>query len=190
MTSSDASAVLEASAAALSGIGSQLPSTLEEAMLYFADPVIATKFFSTVRWADGAECPYCRSKEKHSYLTTRHIWKCKSCRKQFSPKAETILEDSPLGLKQWLTALWIVANSRGALHSAKLHRSLGVTRTTAKFMLQRIRQVAPSESEAEPEGTEFGRFLRLVEAVAGVSRPETEAQDSIPQPALQAHCEG
>jgi transposase-like protein len=36
--------------------------------------------------------------EKHYYLKTRRLWKCRACKKQFSVKDGTIFEDSPLGL--------------------------------------------------------------------------------------------
>jgi transposase-like protein len=39
-----------------------------------------------------------RGGKHHSFLTTRRIWKCTECRKQFSVKVGTIFEDSPLGL--------------------------------------------------------------------------------------------
>jgi transposase-like protein len=65
--------------------------------------------------------------------------KCRSCRKQFSPKAGTIFEDSPIGLDRWLIAVWVVANTEERISSYKVHRLLGVTQTTAQFMLRRIR---------------------------------------------------
>ena len=55
------------------------------------------------------------------------------------PKAGTIFEDSPIGLDRWLIAVWMVANAEQRVSSYKLHRLLGVTQTTAQFMLRRIR---------------------------------------------------
>ena len=88
---------------------------------------------------NGIECPHCHSQAKHSYVSTRHIWKCKSCRKQFSPKAGTIFEDSPIGLDRWFTAVWMVANHPERVTPYRLHQTVGVTQTTAQFMLRRIR---------------------------------------------------
>ena len=73
------------------------------------------------------------------FLKTRKIWKCSKCRKQFSFKAGTLLEDSPIGLNKWLHAIWMIANSRNGVSSHELGRSLGVTQKTAWFMLHRIR---------------------------------------------------
>jgi hypothetical protein len=66
------------------------------------------------------------------------IWKCRSYRKQFSPKAGTIFEDSLIGLNKWFAAIWIVANQREQVTSYRLHQTIGVTQTTAQFILRRI----------------------------------------------------
>ncbi len=73
------------------------------------------------------------------FLKTRKIWKCSKCRKQFSFKAGTLLEDSPIGLDKWLPAIWMIANDRNGTSSHELGRKIGVTQKTAWFMLHRIR---------------------------------------------------
>ena len=114
------------------------PKTLLEAIRYYSDLHVATKEFSILRWPNGVTCPYCQSKENY-YAPSRRIWKCKACRKQFSPKVGTVCEDSPVGLDKWLTAMWMIANDKNGISSYELHRGLGVTQKTAWFMLQRIR---------------------------------------------------
>lgn len=114
------------------------PTTLLEAIRYYSDLDVATKAFSALRWPDGITCPYCQSK-KNFYVPSRRIWKCKTCRKQFSPKVGTVCEDSPIGLDKWLTAMWMIASDKNGISSWELHRGLGVTQKTAWFMLQRIR---------------------------------------------------
>ncbi len=114
------------------------PKTLLEAVRYFSDLDVATEFVAKLRWPDGPVCPRCEATE-HSYLTTRRVWKCKGCKKQYSVKLGTIFEDSPLGLDKWLPAVWLIANSKNGISSHELGRSLGVTQKSAWFMLHRIR---------------------------------------------------
>jgi transposase-like protein len=114
------------------------PTTLLEAIRYYSDLDVATKAFSALRWPDGPVCPYCQSKENF-YTPSRRGWKCKSCRKQFSPKVGTICEDSAIGFDKWLAAMWMIAGDKNGVSSWELHRGLGVTQKTAWFMLQRIR---------------------------------------------------
>jgi transposase-like protein len=115
-----------------------LPTTLLEAISHFSDLDVATDFLAQLRWPDGPVCPSCEGRE-HSYLSTRRLWKCKGCKKQFSVKLGTIFEDSPLGLDKWLPAVWLIANSKNGISSHELGRALGTTQKSAWFMLHRIR---------------------------------------------------
>lgn len=115
------------------------PTNLLEAIRYFSDLDVATKFVADLRWPDGPVCPRCGATE-HSYVSTRRLWKCKTCKRQFSVKVGTIFEDSALGLDKWLPAIWLAANSKNGISSHELARSLGTTQKSAWFMLHRIRE--------------------------------------------------
>jgi transposase-like protein len=121
------------------------PKNLIEAIRYFSDPDVCTEYVANLRWPDGPVCPRCEGTE-HSYLTTRRIWKCKSCKRQFSVKVGTIFEDSALGLDKWLPAIWLAANSKNGISSHELARALGITQKSAWFMLHRIRLAMQSGS--------------------------------------------
>jgi transposase-like protein len=114
------------------------PTTLTDAIRYFADADVALAFVVELRWPEGVICHRCHV-DHPSFLKTRRIWKCRSCRRQFSVKVGTIFEDSPLGLDKWLPALWMLANSKNGISSYEVARALGVTQKTAWFMLGRIR---------------------------------------------------
>ena len=129
------------------------PKTLQEAIVYFADPNRAFQFAKNLRWPDGnVTCPRC-SAAKNSFIKTRRLWFCYACKKQFTVKVKTIMEDSPIGLDKWMTAFWLLANAKNGISSHELGRSLGVTQTTAWFMLQRIREVM--------SGRKFGSTTKL-----------------------------
>lgn len=114
------------------------PTSLLEAIRYFSDIDVCTDYVAKRRWPNGPVCPRCGCTE-YSYLTTRRLWKCKGCKKQYSIKLGTIFEDSPLGLDKWLPAMWLVANSKNGISSHELGRALGITQKSAWFMLHRIR---------------------------------------------------
>jgi transposase-like protein len=114
------------------------PVSLTDACAYFADQDNALRFLAELRWPDGVKCPHCEADDP-GFLKSRHIWKCRKCRKQFSIKVGTIFEDSPLGLDKWLPALWMLANSKNGISSYEVARALHVTQKTAWFMLGRIR---------------------------------------------------
>jgi len=117
------------------------PKTLQEAIKHFSDPDVSLEVAKSLRWSDGVVvCPHCTSKSV-GFVATRRIWKCKNkpCRKQFSVKIGTVMEDSPLGLDKWLIAIWMIANCKNGISSYELHRALGITQKSAWFLLHRIR---------------------------------------------------
>src|SRR5262245_20705956 len=121
------------------------PTTLTDAMRFFADPDNALAFIVELRWPQGVLCPRCQASEP-LLLSTRRSWKCRGCRKQLSAMVGTIFEDSPLGFEKWLPAVWMLANSKNGISSYELHRALAVTQKTAWFMLGRIRAAMQAES--------------------------------------------
>ena len=106
-----------------------LPKTLQDAIVFFSDDDVCIQFVAALRWADSVPvCPNCAGKD-HSFLSTRKIWKCKACKKQFSVKYNTIFEDSPLSLGKWLMAIWMIVNCNYGIGSYEIARDLGVTRS-------------------------------------------------------------
>lgn len=116
----------------------RLPADLSEAIRHFSDPDLAHDYIVSLRWPGGPVCPRCGADE-HSYISTRRLWKCKACKRQFSVKVGTIFEGSPLGLDKWLPAIWVAANEESGISSRELARLLGVTQKSAWFMVHRIR---------------------------------------------------
>jgi transposase-like protein len=122
------------------------PRTLQEAIVYFADSDRCFEFAKKLRWPDGnVVCPRCNA-AKNSFVKTRKLWFCYACKRQFTIKVKTIMEDSPITLDKWMTAFWLLSNAKNGISSHELGRSLGVTQTTAWFMLQRIREVLKKHS--------------------------------------------
>lgn len=118
-----------------------MPETLLEAIRHFSDPAVCYAFMVSIRWPDGKiTCPVCGG-ENIGVIASRRMFQCKAkaCRKQFSVKVGTIMEDSPIGLDKWLAAIWLIANAKNGVSSWEIHRSLGITQKSAWFLLHRIR---------------------------------------------------
>src|SRR5687767_5105707 len=129
----------------------EFPRTLQQAITYFSDAENCVSFLSQLRWPEGVECPICDGTEV-SYLSTRRLWKCKACKKQFSVKVGSIMEDSPISLDKWLAAIWLIANAKNGISSMEIHRSLGITQKSAWFLLHRIRKAMQNGSLAKFSG--------------------------------------
>lgn len=132
------------------------PTTLQEAIVYFSDPDRVFQFAVRLRWPDGnIVCPRCGA-AKNSFIKTRRLWFCYACKKQFTVKVKTIMEDSPIGLDKWMTAFWMLANCKNGISSYELAKAIGVTQTTAWFMLQRIREVMKERKTGKKIGGGHG----------------------------------
>ena len=71
------------------------------------------------------------------------MWECrgKHPQAQFSVRSGTFIEDSRIGLGQWLTTLWLIAERDQKISSYEVARRVGITQKSAWLrMMKRIRR--------------------------------------------------
>jgi transposase-like protein len=99
-------------------------------------------------WPRGPVCPHCGGVEKNRKMqgksTRIGVYKCYRCRKPFSVKVGTIMEDSHIPMHLWLQAIHLMCSSKKGISSNQLHRTLGVTLKSAWFLSHRIREAMRS----------------------------------------------
>jgi transposase-like protein len=147
------------------------PTTLQEAIVYFSDPVRCREWIVPRRWPEGVICPRCGS-QKVSFLEKYNRWQCgaRHANRQFTVKTGTIFEDSPIGLDKWLMAMWQVVNDKNGISSYEVHRAIGVSQKTAWFLDHRIRHALTMGSidklsgEIEADETFIGGLARNMHA--------------------------
>lgn len=134
---------------------------------HFSDEAAAWELVERMRWPDGPICPHCGDRNRAYFLkprngtrttrtgkaTYRRLWKCKACRRQFSVLVGTIFERSQVPLSKWLLALHLMSASKNGIAANELRRVLGVTQTTAWFMLHRLREAMRQASLTTMRGT-------------------------------------
>ncbi len=119
----------------------------------------AYKFLESIRWENGITCPHCKSKgadfieandgirkTRTGKITNRRIWRCHTCKKQFSVLVGTIFEGTKIPLSKWLFAIHELVACKNGISSCELGRKLGITQKSAWFMAQRIRSVMEHNS--------------------------------------------
>ncbi|HEY0758742.1 MAG TPA: IS1595 family transposase [Acidisarcina sp.] len=147
------------------------PSTLQEAIIYFADADNCLRYMVAHRWPDGVICPTC-GRSDVTYLTKVNRFQCKSthAKRQFTAKVGTIMEDSPIGFEKWLPAIWLICSAKNGVSSCELSRSLGITQKSAWFMLHRIRKAMANGSMLKLGGSGGGEVEADETFIGGKAR--------------------
>lgn len=119
----------------------------------FPDEATATAWFESLVWPNGRHCPRCGNTETtEAPASKKQPYWCGACRKGFSVRIGTALEQSRVPLRKWAIAIYLEMVSLKGVSSMRLHRDLKVTQKTAWFMQQRIRQAWAGEGAAMMAG--------------------------------------
>ena len=124
----------------------------------------AYAYMERLRWPDGPVCPHCASRERHYFLTPktkdadnvdarktsrgtmsqRRVWKCKTCRKQFSVTTGTVFHGTKVPLHTWLMVVFEMCANKNGIAAREIERKYGVAPKTAWFMTHRLREAMTS----------------------------------------------
>src|SRR5262245_5734319 len=72
----------------------------------------ATEYLEVLRWGDDPACPRCGSVEVYKMTATggdreRHLrWRCRDCKRMYSVRTGSVLEETRLPLTVWCHAFW------------------------------------------------------------------------------------
>ncbi len=114
-----------------------------------------------MRWVDGVKCPYkdCTANEFNDNTNKIYAYsngkdfKCSCCKRRFSYKTGTVLENSKIAMRKWLMAMYIFTAHKKGISSVQLAKDIGVTQKTAWFMLNRLRHASQMFFGAKFSGT-------------------------------------
>ena len=108
---------------------------LAELAVRYSDEDAARAKFEAMRWGKDAAnvtCPHCgvvgqpnsyRIKVLSGSSTRPGLWRCRSCKGQFTVTKRTVFEDSHVPLAKWLLALHLLAASKKGMSAHQIHRS-------------------------------------------------------------------
>ena len=123
--------------------------------------------FRALRWAEGEPvCTHCCHVGAYEYQS-RRIFKCKSCRRQFSVTSGTVFSHYKLPMRDYLAAIAIFVNAVKGVSALQLSRDLGVQYRTAFVLAHKLREALASEQDGvtlagdiEVDGAYFGGYVR------------------------------
>ena len=124
------------------------------------DERAAVLFVEKQRWGDTPRCPRCDSEDvvmvrhKDTACSNRFLWRCHRCKRQFTVRIGTIMEDSRIPLRVWCHAFWRACSSRKGVSAKQISRECGITYKSALFLMHRIRYaMTEPDSKEKLHGT-------------------------------------
>ena len=144
----------------------------------YSDEAAARLKFEEMRWGKGCQnvvCPHCgvlgldnsyRVKVGPGSSTRPGLWRCRSCKGQFTVTKGTVFEDSHVPLTKWLLALYLLAASKKGMSAHQIHRMLKVKYQTAWFMMHRLRYAM----SVDPMASKLRGVIEMDETFLGGKR--------------------
>jgi transposase-like protein len=122
----------------------------------------AYEFLEELRWGNEPWCPHCGAGEpyflkprkgktrstRNGTPSERRVWKCRSCRKQFSALTGTIFHGTKIPVRIWCFVVFEMASSKNGVAAREIKRKYGLTPKSAWFMVHRIREAMKREPMA------------------------------------------
>ncbi len=107
----------------------------------FPDEEAARTWFESRIWPDGRHCPRCKGARTREVKNEKPMpyW-CTDCRKYFSVRTGTVMEESRLPLRKWVYAIYLHITSLKGVSSTKIARDIDIHQSSAWYLLQRIRK--------------------------------------------------
>lgn len=100
----------------------------------FPDEQTCINFFKEKRLEEGVECKKCKGTD-HYWLSNKNMFQCKNCGFRTSLKSGTVMQNSNLTLKEWLTAITFFTATKQGFSATELQRQMGFSRYQTVFDL-------------------------------------------------------
>ena len=112
------------------------------------------EFLESIRYKEGAFCPYCAStnvaKKKEKDKMGR--WNCHDCYSSFRVTQGTLFQGTKIPLQKWFLTIVLIANAKKSLSSCQLARDLAMNQKSAWYMMTRIRAEMATKNDVILKG--------------------------------------
>ncbi len=140
---------------------------------FFRDEEEAYSKLEAFHWPVGPECPHCGSVNDATKIQTNTakkvrygLWRCKSCKAQFTVTVGTVFESSHIPLHKWLQAAYLLNSSKKGISAKQIERTLQISYKSAWFMMHRLREAMTPAAGVGPIGGE-GEIVEADETYIG-----------------------
>jgi transposase-like protein len=152
---------------------------VKEIPLACSDELAAVEFLEKKIWNGTPQCPHCQSASASQLLDAkagqrnkRFLWRCHGCKKQFTIRIGTVMEESRIPLRHWVYAMWRSATSKKGVAALEIKRQCQMSYPSALFLMHRIRLAMTPETPND--GVKLDGIVECDETyIGGKPRPGT-----------------
>jgi transposase-like protein len=132
---------------------------IQEMPAICSNELAAVEFFERQLWGGKPHCAHCHSASVYQMKDAKtgqrnkaYLWRCHECKKQFTVRIGTVLEESRIPLKHWAYAFWRMATSKKGVAALEIQRHCQISYPSALFLLHRIRSAMTPDSGPKLKG--------------------------------------
>lgn len=129
--------------------GQDYPRNLAEFLQMFPDDEACRDFLFRIRWPQGFRCPRPSCNGTQAWKTARGLYVCRTCERNVSVTAGTVLDRTRTPLRTWFLTIWQLTTSKNGMSALGLYRSMGFgSQETAWAHLHKLRRAMVRQDRA------------------------------------------
>jgi hypothetical protein len=134
------------------------PRSLPQFQKLFPNNEACARYLEGARWPKGFECSHCHEKgEPFRFEARPGVLRCRTCRRDTSLTADTIMERTHTPLTTWFWAAYLVSSMTPGLSAVQFQRQLGLTRYETAFQILHKLRAGMVRSDRDPIGGNVAR---------------------------------
>lgn len=133
---------------------------LEALRIAAVDDDAAVEFLEARRWGDTPACPRCGSVSVYQMRdratgerNKNHRWRCRDCKRMYTVRTGTVMEESRLPLRVWCFAFWRACSSKKGVSALQISRECEISYKSALYVMHRIRRGVEDLAAPKLSGT-------------------------------------
>lgn len=133
------------------------PQSLPEFQKLFPNEEACAKYLEEVKYPGGFVCPSCGTTGEPYRFGTREttVFRCRTCQKNASLTAGTIMQSSHTPLSTWFWAAYLVTTQTTGMSALQFQRQLGLKRYETAFGILHKLRAGMVRPERDPIGGEY-----------------------------------
>jgi transposase-like protein len=117
----------------------------------------AAAFLEMQRWGSEPACPRCGALDVYKMESATEEgranfrWRCRACKRMYTIRTGTVMEESRLPLRAWCFTLWSACASKKGVSALQISRECEISYKSALFLMKRVRFAMATDHDSPPK---------------------------------------